>query len=165
VEGGLWKWSISLYGSSVRGTWRRKRRLWRWVPLSMGDRLGNLERGSSSRDFWETDEGGSRCEAPLSEVAPRRRPRGKAPLLETLGYKRKALGTGISLHRGSVGQPRMGSSTGDSERWLKWALDVQRLSLSLSLWELCEGNLEWGLPCWGPWRIGRKGSGDGNLFQ
>ena len=23
VEGGLRKWSISLYGSSVRGTWRR----------------------------------------------------------------------------------------------------------------------------------------------
>ena len=28
VEGGLRKWSISLYRSSVRGTWRRKRRLW-----------------------------------------------------------------------------------------------------------------------------------------
>jgi len=22
-----------------------------------------------------------------------------------------------------------------------------------------------GLPCWGPWRIGRKGSGDGHLFS
>jgi hypothetical protein len=33
----------------------------------------------------------------------------------------------------------------------------------LSLWELCEGNLEGGLLCWGPWRIGRKGSGDGHL--
>jgi hypothetical protein len=37
-------------------------------------------------------------------------------------------------------------------------------SLSLSLWELCEENLEGGLPCWGPWRIGRNGSGDGRLF-
>jgi hypothetical protein len=41
VEGGLQKWSISLYGSSVRGTWRHKRRLLRWVPLSMGTSLGN----------------------------------------------------------------------------------------------------------------------------
>jgi len=31
-------------------------------------------------------------------------------------------------------------------------------------WELCEGSLEGGHPCWGPWRIGRKGSGDGQLF-
>jgi len=36
IVGGLWKWSISLYGSSVRETWRCKRRLWRWAPLSMG---------------------------------------------------------------------------------------------------------------------------------
>jgi hypothetical protein len=38
------------------------------------------------------------------------------------------------------------------------------LSLSLSLQELCEGNLEGGFPCWGPRRISRKGSGDGHLF-
>jgi len=35
---------------------------------------------------------------------------------------------------------------------------------SLSLWELCEKNLEGGLPYWVPWRIGRKGSGNGHLF-
>jgi hypothetical protein len=29
---------------------------------------------------------------------------------------------GISLHGGSVGQPGMGSSIGDFERWLKVAL-------------------------------------------
>jgi len=46
VEGGLWKWSTSLYGSSVRGTSRHKRRLWRWAPLSMGASLGNLGGGS-----------------------------------------------------------------------------------------------------------------------
>jgi hypothetical protein len=34
----------------------------------------------------------------------------------------------------------------------------------LSVWEIHEGNLEGGLPCWGPRRIGRKGSGDGHLF-
>ena len=46
MVGGLWKWSISLYGSSVRGTWRCKRRLWRWATLSMGASLGNLGEGS-----------------------------------------------------------------------------------------------------------------------
>ena len=51
---------------------------------------------------------------------------------------------GISLHGGSVRQPGVGLSTGDFERWLKGALEVERLSL----WELCEGNLDGGLPCW-----------------
>ena len=46
MEGRLRKWSISLYGSSVRATWRCKRRLWRWAPLSMGASLGNLGKGS-----------------------------------------------------------------------------------------------------------------------
>jgi len=63
-----------------------------------------------------------------------------------VGYERKALETGISLHGGSVGQPGVCSSTGDFERWLKAALEVEHLSL----WELCEWNLEGGLPCWGP---------------
>jgi len=39
-------WSICVYGSSVKGTWRRKRRLWRWAPLSMGESLVNLGEGS-----------------------------------------------------------------------------------------------------------------------
>jgi hypothetical protein len=49
VRGGLWKWSISLYGSSVRGTWRHKRRLWKWAPFPQGGggpSLANLEEGS-----------------------------------------------------------------------------------------------------------------------
>jgi hypothetical protein len=49
VEGGLRKWSISLYGSSVRVTWRRKRRLWRGTSLSVGISLGNLDEGSYAR--------------------------------------------------------------------------------------------------------------------
>jgi len=53
-----------------------------------------------------------------------------------------------------------GSSTADFERWLKEALELE----CPSLWELCEGKLEGGLPSWEPWRIGRKGSGDGHLF-
>jgi len=62
------------------------------------------------------------------------------------GYEREALGMGISLYGGSVGQPGVGSSTGDFEIWLKGALEGE----CLSLWELCEGNLEGGHPCWGP---------------
>ena len=52
----------------------------------------------------------------------------------------------IPLYGGSVGQPGVGSPTGDFDLWLKGALEVW----CLSLWELCEGNLEGGLPCWGP---------------
>jgi hypothetical protein len=96
----------------------------------------------------------------LSEEAHRGGPQGRAPLLGTLGYERKALGTGISLHGGSVGQPGVALSTGDSERWLIGALEVDHFSL----WELCEGNLEGGLPCWWSWKIGRKGSREGHLF-
>jgi hypothetical protein len=106
------------------------------------------------------DEGGSRNWPSLSEEAHCGGPRGSATLLGTLGYERKALGKGIFLHGGSVGQPEVGLSPGYLERWLKGVLEVGRFSL----WELCEGNLEGGLPCWGPWRIGRRGSGDGHLF-
>jgi hypothetical protein len=62
------------------------------------------------------------------------------------GCERKALVTGISLYCGSVGQPVVGSSTGDFKIWLKGNLEVE----CLSLWELCEGNLEGGLLCWDP---------------
>ena len=53
---------------------------------------------------------------------------------------------GIFPHGGPIGQPGGDSSTGDFEKWLKGALGVERLSLS----GLCGGNLEGGLPCWGP---------------
>jgi hypothetical protein len=46
---GLWKWIISLYGSSVKGTRRHTRRLWRWAPLSMGALLGNFGEDSCWR--------------------------------------------------------------------------------------------------------------------
>ena len=62
------------------------------------------------------------------------------------GYKRKAVGMSSCPYGGSVGQPGVCSSTGDFERWLKGALEVE----CLSLWELCEGNVEGGLPSWGP---------------
>jgi len=41
--------AISLSGSSVRGTWRHKRRLWRRAPLSIGASLGNLGQDSCDR--------------------------------------------------------------------------------------------------------------------
>ena len=102
------------------------------------------------------DEGGSMDGASHSEKTHCGGPRRKAPLLCTLGYERKALGTDISLHGGSVGQPGVEPSTRDFDKWLKGALEVG----CFSLWELCEGNVERG----GPWRIGRKGSGEGHLF-
>ena len=70
------------------------------------------------------DEGGFKNGASLC-----RGPGGRAPLLGTLGYERKALGMGISLHGGSGGQPGMGSSTGDFERWVNEALDLGHLSV------------------------------------
>jgi len=62
------------------------------------------------------------------------------------GYERKALGMGIPLHEGSVGQPGVGTSAGDFAVCLKGALEVG----CLSLWEFYEGSLEGGLPCWVP---------------
>ena len=44
---------------------------------------------------------------------------------------------------GSDGQPGVGSSTGNFERWLKGSLEMWRFSLR----ELHEGHLEGGLPC------------------
>jgi hypothetical protein len=67
---------------------------------------------------------------------------------------------GFSLHGGSDGQPGVGLSTGDFERRLKGALGVGRPFL----WVLCERNLEGGLPCWVPLRVGRKGTGNRHLF-
>ena len=46
-------------------------------------------------------------------------------------YERKAVEIGIPLYGGSVGQPGVGSSSGDFEIWLKGALEVGCLSLSL----------------------------------
>jgi hypothetical protein len=48
---------------------------------------------------------------------------------DAVGYESKALETGISLHGGSAGQTVVGSTTGDIERWLKGALEMERSSL------------------------------------
>jgi hypothetical protein len=63
------------------------------------------------------DEGGSRNAASLSEEAQCRGPLGRAPLLGTLeDTLRKTLETGISLHRGPVGEPGGDSLAGTYER-------------------------------------------------
>jgi len=62
---------------------------------------------------------------------------------DPVGYERKALGTGICLHGAQLGNLEWAHLT-RTEIWLRGALEVERLSL----WELCEGNLEGGLPCW-----------------
>ena len=82
-------------------------------------------------------------EVSLSDEAHCGEYRGKTPVLGTLGYERKTLEMGVSLHGSLVWQPGVGSSPGDFERGLKGALEVGHLSL----WELCEGNLEGELPC------------------
>jgi hypothetical protein len=52
--------------------------------------------------------------------------------------------TGVSLHSSPVGDPGEGCpSTGNFSRR---ALAIE----DLPLWEICEGNLEVGLLCWGP---------------
>ena len=94
----------------------------------------------------------------------------------------------IFLHGGSVGQPRMGSSTRDFEIWLKGDLEVECLSLYGSsvkgTWRkgslagdpkgYVEKALEMGIsfhrgPVWGTWRaplLDEGGSGDGaSLFE
>jgi hypothetical protein len=66
AEGGLCLWSISLYGSCVRGTWRgatwlrtlpvMKGRLWGQMSPFMGAQLGNLEWAhllGTLRDGWK----------------------------------------------------------------------------------------------------------------
>ena len=63
MKGGLRKWSISLYGSYVRVTWRRTRRLRRWAPLSMGASLENLGEGSYVGGLC-VEEGSETADAP-----------------------------------------------------------------------------------------------------
>jgi len=68
---------------------------------------------------------------------------GGATLLRALMVMKGSLSGWASLF--------MGAQLGNLEwthlqLWLKGALVVE----CLSLWELCEGNLEGGLPCWGP---------------
>ena len=70
--------------------------------------LGNLEWGSSTGDFERWLKGAIGKGASLCEEAYCRGPRGRTPLLGTLGYERKFLETGISLHGSSVGQLGVG---------------------------------------------------------
>jgi hypothetical protein len=59
--------------------------------------------------------------------------------------------------------PFIGVQLGNLERAQKYGLKGL-WRWSISFWEFCEGNLERGLPCWRPWRLGRKVAGDMNLF-
>ena len=70
MEGGLQKRSISLYGTSVRGTCRCKRKLWRWAPPSMGASSGNLGEDSYAGDLCVEEGSGM-------DVSPYRGPIGE----------------------------------------------------------------------------------------
>ena len=70
-------------------------------------------------------------------------------------------GTVVSPYRGFIGGPvEVCLSTGDIERWLKWALGLGRFPV----WEIFQRNLEGMVPSWGPWRIGSRGFMDRYLF-
>ena len=70
MEGGSRKWSISPYGSSVRGTWRRTRRLWERAPFSKRASLGKLEEGPYTGGLGVEEESGT-------GVSPYRNPVGE----------------------------------------------------------------------------------------
>ena len=129
--------------------YRALRRLWRRSPFYIGSLL-NIMGGSVYRELCDIVErgiwkGAISLSLSLSGSSLRGTWRAGSFTKGPEGYERKALGMGISLHGGSFGQPGVGSATGDFEIWLKGALEVE----CLSLWELCEGNLEGGLPSWG----------------
>ena len=151
--GGLQIGSISLCGSSVRGGSFLEIRKDMWRRAQGTDITHQYHWGSIHRELWELVERGLwKRGIPLYGSSFRGTWREGSFARWPEGYERKALSMGIFPHGGSVGQPGVGSSTGDLEIWLKGALGVE----CLSLWELCEGNLEGGLPCWGPWRICRR---------
>ena len=100
---------------------------------TLGGDLGPL-RGVIYRVFWEMDEGGSTNWVSLSEEALCGGPPRRAPLLKTLGYERKALGTGISLHGGSVGQPGVGFSTGEIWEMAEWCSGFGASFFTEALW-------------------------------
>jgi hypothetical protein len=54
---------------------------------------------------------------------------------------------GVSLHRGPIGENGGGLVTRDFEIWTKKDSGNRA---SLSLWELCEGNMEEGILYWRP---------------
>jgi hypothetical protein len=87
--------------------------------------LGTWEGGgTSTKNFQNSLKVGSGYAPSLSKGALLGAPEGRGSFAGgPEGYERKALGTGISLHGGSVGQPGVGSSTRD-QIWLKEALKV-----------------------------------------
>jgi hypothetical protein len=85
------------------------------ISFHRGSVLGNLEEGSSTGDFKMWAEGGSGNGASLSMGALFREPGGDSFYGAPEGCERKALGMGVSPYGGSVGQPGVGSCTGDYE--------------------------------------------------
>jgi hypothetical protein len=83
------------------------------IYAAVNIKMGNLKEGSSTGDFERSLKGSLGKGASLTEEAHCGEPQGRALSVGTLGYERKALVTGISLHGGSVGQPGVSSSTGN----------------------------------------------------
>ena len=90
---GLWKWSVSLCGSFVKGTWREgylageaegyeEKALQRGISFHRGP-TGEPGRGLAYWDFERWMKGALRMER-ISEEVQQRGPRATAPLLGTL---------------------------------------------------------------------------------
>ena len=113
----------------------------RWGPIG-----GTGEGGPSTRNFENLLKEGFGYEASLSMGALLGEPGGGVPLLGALKVMKGRLWGWASL--------LMGVQLGN----LEWAHLPETLRYggkglwrwSVSLSELCEGNLEGGLPCWGP---------------
>ena len=94
------------------------RRFWDWC-LSIQGPVGEPGEVSLSTGNFENSLKGSVYGASAFTGALLLEPGGSGSFAgDPLGHERKALETGICLHGNSAGQPGVGSSTRDFERWL-----------------------------------------------
>jgi hypothetical protein len=137
AEGGQWLWKIYLYGSSVRGTWS-------WgsfagspegyeskgmgISNSLHGGSGNLEWATGNFRRWLKGALDVRCLSLCGSSV--KGLWGKGSLAgDPGGSVEKTLETGLSPHRGPIGNLLEGLSTGDFERRMKGALGMEHLTL------------------------------------
>jgi hypothetical protein len=109
--------------------WIMKGRLWRQVSLFIGGSVGQPEVGSSTGDF-ERQMKGPLGMRPLTLKRFTAKDLKRGLLYWVPWIMKERLWRQVSLFTGgSVGQPGVGSSTRDFERWVKGALVVECLSL------------------------------------
>jgi hypothetical protein len=137
------KRSISLYGSSVRGTWRE--------DSFTGDPVGYVNEGSGNGHLYLQSPGGE--------------PGGRVRLPGTLRDRRRALCKQCIL---SLWELCEGNLEGGLLYWELKAMYISRKALEmehLSFYEIREGNLEGGLLKWDSVRHVIEGSGNTFLLK